>query len=73
MGPDFTFELCPMSDFTYELLRLWIILVKGSKVNAKRDVSSRMTSLLLMRLLPLLSSGRGSDVEATGSSVGEGT
>ena len=54
MGPDFTFELCP-------LLRLWIILVKGSKVKAKRDVNSRMTSLLLC-LLPLLSSGRGSDV-----------
>ena len=55
MGPDFTFELCP-------LLRLWIILVKESKVKAKRDVNSRMTSLLLMRLLPLLPSGRGSDV-----------
>ena len=28
MGPDFTFELCP-------LLRLWIILVKESKVKEK--------------------------------------
>ena len=55
MGPAFTFELCP-------LLRLWIILVKGSKVKAKSYVNSGMTSLLLMCLLPLLSSDRGSDV-----------